>query len=247
MHLPKSEGGNFEITPAGTFVGRCYRFIDLGSHEQEFQGESKGMKRLVMIGFELPTELMTDGRPFSIHKRYTFSTHEKATMRKDLEAWRGAKFSDSDFGPGGFDVRNLLGVACTLTIVHSEKGNDTYSNLASIGKAMKGMPVPDPVNPPVFLSLDPEEFDAKVFDSLSDKLKDFIRPTPEYRRATTGNSYAKQRGAETAEIDPARDPRYETDVDLEGRTPPASAYDDDFPGDYPMDKGGNRTHPQMAG
>ena len=229
MHLPKSEGGNFELTPAGTFTGRCYRFIDLGSHDQEYQGESKGLKRLVMIGFELPTELMADGRPFSIHKRYTWSTHEKANMRKDLEAWRGAKFTEADFGPGGFDVRNLLGVPCTLTIVHSEKGNDTYANLAGIGKAMKGMQTPEAINAPVYFTLDPDGFDQTVFDGLSDKLKEFIRGTPEFKRLTGGNSYAKESGAE--ERDPARDEKLEKGG-YDERSPPPREFadmDDEIP------------------
>lgn len=247
MYLPKSEGGNFELTPAGTFVSRCYRFIDLGSHEQNFQGESKGMRRLVMIGFELPTELMADGRPFSIHKRYTFSTHEKATFRKDLESWRGRKFEDSDFGPGGFDVRNLIGVPCTLTIVHSEKGNDTYANIASIGKAMKGIETPAQVNPSVYFTLERDGFDAAVMDSLSDKLKEFIRDTPEYRNLSKPNAYAAQRGVE--ERDPARDPRYEQPDAVDERNPPPRDYvdEDGFPGDWPVDLGGNKTHPAMAG
>lgn len=242
MYLPKSEGGNFEITPDGTFVGRCYRFIDLGSHDQTYQGESKGLKRLIMIGFELPTELMADGRPFSIHKRYTWSMHEKATLRKDLEAWRGVKFTDADFGPGGFDIRNLLGKTCTLSIVHSQNGENTYANVASIGKAMKGLEIPEAINPPVYFSLEPQNFEPEVFESLSDKLKEFIRATPEYNSAirTKTNRYAEQR----QERDPARDDRYEQRK-YDDRNPPPRD-DEDFPGDFPVDRGGNRTHPVGA-
>jgi hypothetical protein len=235
MFLPKNEGGNFELVPAGTFIGRCYRFIDLGSHEQKFQGESKGLKRLVMIGFELPTETMEDGRPFSIHKRYTWSMHEKSAMRRDLESWRGQKFVDADFGPGGFDVRNLLGKTCTLSIVHSE-GESTYANIASIGKAMKGIEVPAQINPSVYFSLEPQFFDPSVMDSLSDKLKETIRQTPEYvalqRRGT--KSYAEQK--QTHESDPARDPRYERQQYDDRNPPPPTDFsdlDDDFPGDRP--------------
>lgn len=196
--LPKSEGGNFEMTPAGTFVARCYRFIDLGSHEQTYQGQSTGLKRLVMIGFELPTELMTTGeyagKPFTIHKRWTWSTHEKANMRKDLESWRGKKFNDSDFGPGGFDVRNLLGVPCTLSISHSEKDGSHYANITSIGPPMKGIPLPDPVNPKLFLSLESELFDRELYEGLSDKLKATIADSPEYQAifAPKKNGYAEQ-------------------------------------------------------
>lgn len=211
MYLPKNEGGNFELTPAGTFIGRCYRFIDLGSHDQTYQGESKGLKRLVMIGFELPTETMEDGRPFSIHKRYTWSTHEKANMRKDLKSWRGAKFNDSDFGPGGFDVRNLLGVPATLSIVHSENEGKNYANIASIGKAMKGVTLPDPINTPVFLSLEADLFDQEAFDGLSDKLKEFISGTPEWRRLhEKRDNYRDVKGAPAT--DPARDIEYENSL-----------------------------------
>lgn len=203
MELPKNEGGNFEQTPAGTFMARCYRFIDLGSHEQTYQGESKGLKRLVMIGFELPTELMSEGewagKPFTIHKRYTWSTHEKANMRKDLESWRGAKFNDSDFGPGGFDVRNLLGVPATLTIVHSENDGKNYSNIASIGKAMKGISLPDAINAPIYFSLDPTRYDREVFEAFSDKLKTFIAESPEHKAIinpkSSGNGYADHKGS----------------------------------------------------
>lgn len=230
MYLPKSEGGNFELTPDGTFVARCYRFIDLGSHDQTFQGDSKGLKRLIMIGFELPTELMQDGRPFSIHKRYTWSMHEKANLRKDLEAWRGLKFVEADFGPGGFDVRNLLGKTCTISIIHSTTSENTYANIASIGKAMKGVEIPEAINAPVYFSLEPQSFDAAVFETLSDKLKEFIRGTPEYTSATRPrtNGYAKQR--DVSERDPARDERFESS-DFPNEAPPMSAYESDFPGD----------------
>jgi hypothetical protein len=253
MYLPKSEGGNFELVPAGTFIARCYRFIDLGSHEQNFQGESKGLKRLVMIGFELPTETMEDGRPFSIHKRYTWSMHEKSGLRKDLESWRGMKFSDADFGPGGFNVRNLLGKTCTINIVHSEKNNDTFANIASIGKAMKGVAVPEAINPPVYFTLEPDEYEPHVLDSLSDKLKEFIRDTPEYRNLKSGgsrpqqNSYAASRG--TPSDDPARDRRFESGKQ-DGNPPPRDSYpdmDNDFPGDWGTDRGGNKLHPVGAG
>lgn len=197
MELPKNEGGSFEPTPAGTFIARCYRFLDLGSHEQVYQGESKGLKRLVLIGFELPTELMTEGeyagKPFTINKRYVWSTHEKANLRKDLESWRGRKFNDADFGPGGFDVRSLLGVPATLTVVHTEKDGKTYTNIASIGTAMKGVQIPAAINAPVYFSLERDRFDGGIFDGLSDKLKETIRDTPEYRRLTGGNSYDKAR------------------------------------------------------
>lgn len=209
MRLQKSEGGNFEQTPAGTFTAICYRFIDLGSHEQSFQGETK-IKHFVMIGFELPNELMSDGRPFTIHKRYTWSMHEKATLRKDLESWRGRRFTDADFGDDGFDTRNLLGVPATITITHSENEGRAYSNISSIGGIMKGLEKPTPINMPVYLALVKGEFDQSIFDSLSDNLKETISKTPEYAALNVGhkitNAYAAQKGKEFSDYDEVTPP-----------------------------------------
>lgn len=186
MQIPKpSEGGSFELTPAGTFVAICYRFIDKGTQVSEFNGERK-MRREVLLTWELTGEdKMEDGRPFSISKGYTWSMHEKASLRKDLEAWRGRAFADEDFdGPNAFNTRKLLGAPCMLSITHTTKGDKTYANVASIGKLVKGMPVPPQVNPNVYLALTPDGFDPVAFGALSDKLKAAIAASPEYAEIT---------------------------------------------------------------
>lgn len=181
MELP-DKGDAFEQCPAGTFSARCTRFVDMGSHKQTFQGEDKGLKRLVLLTFELPTEHMGDGRPFSTSKRYTWSVHEKANLRKDLESWRGKKFVDADFGNGGFDIKNVLGKGCTLTITHDEREGTVYSNITAIGALMKGVELPDQVNQSVYVALDKSLFNQMDFDQLSDNLKAKIQTTPEWAR-----------------------------------------------------------------
>lgn len=186
MYLPKpSDSGTFELPPAGTFTAIMYRFIDRGTQRSEFNGEAR-TRHEVMLTWELCGELMTDGRPFSISKTYTWSMHEKAGLRKDLEAWRGKSFSDADFeGPNAFNTKKLLGAPATLTISHHTKPNgDAYAKLAGIGKAMKGIQIPDCVNPKVYLALTKEDFDPTVFAGLSDKLKGIIAASPEYAELT---------------------------------------------------------------
>ena len=90
MFLPQpTEGGNFEPAPAGTHVAICYRVIDLGTQESVYNGEKKSARK-VLISWELPNEEKADGKPFVISATYTWSMHEKSTLRKTLEAWRGA-------------------------------------------------------------------------------------------------------------------------------------------------------------
>src|ERR1700761_8167252 len=119
MFVPAPNESNFAPVPAGTHLGICYRVIDLGTQETNFSGEVKHQHK-VMLSWEIPEEKMDDGRPFAISQSYTWSMHEKAKLRKDLEAWRGAAFAAKDFGEGGFDIRNLLDKPCTLSIVHKQ-------------------------------------------------------------------------------------------------------------------------------
>lgn len=182
--LPKpTEGGDFIPPPAGTHPAVCYRFIDLGTQKGSYQGQPK-VARKIILSWEItdPDVRMEDGHPFSISQRFTWSMHEKATLRKTLEAWRGQPFVDDDFGPGGFNIRKLLGVGCLLSILHEPKeGGGVYANIGAVMKLPKGMSAGELHNPTVFFSLDPDEFDRDTFNGLSDKLQETIRQSPEYQ------------------------------------------------------------------
>lgn len=187
MQLPKPSGNDFAPTPAGTFLGICYRFIDRGTQQSEYMGEKK-TRHEVMLSWELAGEFMEDGRPFTASKTYTWSMSEKATLRKDLEAWRGRNFTDDDFdGPNAFNTKKLLGVPCTLTIVHEEKNGNTFAKVASIGKVMKGMEVPPLSNPTVYLGLTPETWSPETYATLSDKMREVIARSPEYQKLLQKN------------------------------------------------------------
>ena len=120
MKMPEPEvKADFEMCPAGAHLAVCYQVIDLGTQLTNYQGKEK-QQRKVFIGWELPNELMEDGRPFVVGKRYTFSSYERATLRMHLESWRGSKFSDDEIS--GFNIRNLLGVrgACLASSTTSQ-------------------------------------------------------------------------------------------------------------------------------
>lgn len=180
MYLPQNDGGDFQPPPSGTHLAICYRVIDLGTQTVEWQGDKKHQRK-VLISWELPSEPMEDGRPFTISRRYTFSSSEKATLRQHLEGWRGKRFLESDFGPGGFDIQNILGKACLLSIVHNSKDGKTYANIQSVSAVPKGMEIPKPSNPPLYFTLERTRFDRKVMEGLSQKLQADISNSPEYK------------------------------------------------------------------
>ena len=110
----------------------------------------------------------------------------KSTLRHHLEAWRGVAFTNKDFdGPNGFDTRNLLGKPCTLTITQDVRDDKTYSKVAGVGKAMKGVQPPPLHNPERYLALTPDRFDAAVLSDLGEYYKTLIQTSPEYRELVT--------------------------------------------------------------
>jgi|SRR5579859_2509293 len=179
--MPK-EGGDFELVPAGSFIATCYRVIDLGTQQYEYQGVTKRSKKL-MISWELTEEKMKDGRPFSIHKNYNLSSSKKATLRIDLEAWRGVPFTEADFG--SFDVSKLLGKSCFIGVVHTKSGDNQYANISSILRLPKGMDALPLVNDKVQFDLD--DFDQMIYDSLSESLRAKIAKSPEYQELKGGH------------------------------------------------------------
>ncbi len=182
MILPKpTEGGSYEPAPAGTFIATCYRFIDRGTQMKDFNGERK-MRHEVMLTWEIADEQMTDGRPFSASKVYTWSMHEKSSLRAHLEAWRGKAFADEDFeGPNAFNTKKLVGAPCTLTITQKTKDGKTYSEITSVGKMMKGANAPPLTNTKCYLALDEEGWSAEVYGGMSEKMKEIISSSPEYK------------------------------------------------------------------
>lgn len=176
------EGKQFDPVPAGNHVARCYQMVEIGTEEAEFQGEKKNVHR-VRITWELPNEKKVFNpekgeQPYSVSKDYTLSMHEKATLRHDLQSWRGRAFTDEE--AVAFDITKLLGKPCLLNIIHrtAQNGN-TYANIAGVTAVPKGTIVPDQINPTFLLSY--EDWDDAKFASLPDWLKQRIEKTPEFQ------------------------------------------------------------------
>jgi hypothetical protein len=173
LTVKSSGGGDFETTPEGTYVGRCIKIIDLGTQTSTGQFGTNS-RRKVMVQWELLDDeiKMKDGKPFAAAQFYTASLHEKAQLRKDLEAWRGKKFTETELE--GFDLKNVLGAYCMLQIVHSADGQ--YANVNAI-MSFKGQK-PEGVNDLVFFDIDKP--DEEVLAAMSDKMQAKIKSSPEY-------------------------------------------------------------------
>lgn len=176
MYLKDSGGGDFEQPPVGTHIARCVKVIDIGTQKGEFQGKAT-FKRQVIIGWELPDELMTEGnyagQPFVVSRFYTASLSEKANLRKDLANWRGRDFTEQELA--GFHAKKILSTGCMLSLTLNDKGKVRVTGVMALPKGTK---MPPQVNPNVYFSLD--EYDQEAFDSLSEGYQKFIKASPEY-------------------------------------------------------------------
>jgi hypothetical protein len=106
--------------------------------------------------WELPDEQIESNgeyKPMIISKFYTRSLGDKANLRKDLESWRGAKFTEEEMLC--FDLINILGKNCFLSVVHDSTTNgNTYANVATVMAPPKGVQSVESFNEHVYFDLD---------------------------------------------------------------------------------------------
>ncbi len=130
-----NDGQSFTPAPAGVHQAVCVDIVDLGIVEVTWQGKTKQQHK-INVAWQID-EPRDDGKPYLVFKRYTLSLSEKANLRKDLESWRGKKFTRDE--EMGFDVESVLGANCLLNIQHNTNGDKTYANVVSIMPLVKGM------------------------------------------------------------------------------------------------------------
>lgn len=161
----QQSGGNFEPAPAGNQVGIFYGIQHFGPQEFTYKGESK-MRDEVRLMFELSNAKRKFGddeeeRPYTINKTGTYSMHEKAWMRKAVEACVGP-MTDSE--AEAFEVEKALGKPCLINVEHyTDRNGNQRAGIGSVTPLPEGMPVPDQVNKSVkfdVLHYTQEEFDA---------------------------------------------------------------------------------------
>jgi len=135
--IVKEPEQQFIPAPAGVHVAVCVDEIDLGIVARQFGGNESRKTQMVRLVWQIAEE-MKDGKPYLVKKDYTASLHEKASLRKDLEGWRGRAFTSDELA--GFDLENVVGAACMLNIIHRQgnKGG-TFANIQAIMPLAKAM------------------------------------------------------------------------------------------------------------
>lgn len=182
LTVKETGGGSGSPIEAGAHIARCVGVIDLGVQHNDFNGRDHERVRII---FELPEErTQVDGedKPRWLSKPYTASLHEKASLRKDLEAWRGKPFTQEELA--GFDLKSVIGVPCILTVVNGEgKNGGVFAKIAAISKIMKGMAVPPLENEPICFDMDGDDAED-VLKKLPTWMRDEIEKSVTWKART---------------------------------------------------------------
>ena len=184
----EGSGGDFPKLEPGIYHGTCFSIVDLGTTDQEYKGVVSKKTR-VHLGFEIteavdPSNnivMMEDGRPFGAFKTYTASLFEAATLRKDLESWRGKSFTEEELA--GFDISNLIGCTAKIEVGLTKKsdfGDGGNPKILALREPKEGVQKVETHNDTLIFDLDVycDEFRGKssdetkamcdVFESLND-------------------------------------------------------------------------------
>ena len=120
MNLKFDQGETeYEVVPKGEHKAICYRVVDAGTAEEEYQGE-KSNKHKIFLFWELPELKMQDGRPMSIFAQYTASLNEKSNLYKASMSWMNRGFTAEE--KQGFDPSMFIGKGCKLAVDHTVNG-----------------------------------------------------------------------------------------------------------------------------
>ena len=176
-----------QLPEAGATTGVLFSLVDLGTQKVTWDGEEKWTPKL-RLAFELPDqvvegEVTENGKttkvtkPMVVSIELTRSLGERATLRKLLEQWRGQAFTSKELA--SFSLKNLLGKACLLTLVHkTSQAGRQYCAIQGMAKLPKGMKAPTTTqNGQVFYEI--EQGTGGQFNELPEWLQEKIRASKE--------------------------------------------------------------------
>ena len=173
-----ANGGNdtpsYPTVSVGVHKARCVRVIDLGTQQNDYQGQIS-WKRQVMLIWEVPSETDNKGEPLTISKFYTLSLNEKANLANDLVSWRGRPFTETE--KKAFDISKVAGKPCSINVILNQNGKPKVSTVMPIGKNDE---IAQQFHPNMVFSItDFQEKKMEVFNQLPEGIRNIILKSKE--------------------------------------------------------------------
>ncbi len=158
------EGGDYEVPPSGSHPAYCIGLIDLGTHDQTFNNETKPVHKILIV-WELTAEHQQNGETFIVHRDFNWSLNTgKAKLRQFLEAWQGRTFNEGE----KIDLASFVKQPCVLSLSEGLSAKQKkFVEIASCSKPMRGLTVPPMTVPPILFSI-AEHRDPRVDPPIPD-------------------------------------------------------------------------------
>lgn len=133
----KSEG-SFTPHSEGQFAAVCVDVVDLGQRVEQWPGSPDRIVDKCAIVFGTDSE----GETKDIASEFSLSMHEKAKLRKFLEAWRGKSYTDEQ-AKQGVPLDKLVRKGALISVEHKTSGKGRkYAVIATIAPLPKQMDAP---------------------------------------------------------------------------------------------------------
>lgn len=184
MKARQQNTGDFKPVEVGVHRAVAYLLVDLGL---QGGGQYEPAYKLA-LGFQLPDQLNDKGEPMTIVQTYTSSMNKKANLRKLIESWFGKSFP-SEEAANEFDLKNLLGRAAFVNVVHAERGGKIYANISTVTGLPASVEKPALKGEPIYFDsdMDPSERSrayGRLPEWLRKKLDDQLQPKAAAAAAT---------------------------------------------------------------
>lgn len=139
--LKNDSGPSIPPHSEGQFPSVCVDFLDLGNRVKQFPGSPPKLTYCIAVSFQ-SGEKDAQGRMLTVNAEFTASMHEKASLRKFLEDWRGKTYTKEEVAQG-IPADKLVGRPCLLTVEHKVSGGGrTYAKIRGIAPLPKQIPAP---------------------------------------------------------------------------------------------------------
>jgi len=185
LTLSQNESGKeFEKLPAGSYIGRCFGVVDIGTQTTNFNGEIKDKAQVILLFEVLDDEVRReDGEVFIISKTFSASLDPKATLRKTLDGWRGRPFTEAELKK--FELGSVLGAYAQLGVIHSpsKDGTKTYVDLNSIAPLHKSIQKPQAVSSNLLFDLSSQDY-LDYYAKLPKWIQKKVEESKEWKGAT---------------------------------------------------------------
>ena len=185
LTVKRKKANRIPPVPGGSYISACIGIIDVGEQYDKFPGEKQGKyASKVIFLFELVGETVeVDGeqKPRWLSLEMTQSLHERAALYKTLTAWLGRPLTEDELSIEGcgFDLAQMLGKNCMLSVSLNEKDGEQYNKITGVMGVPKGLQISKPESEPLLFDID--DRDEAVFAKLPEWIQKKIEKSTQYQ------------------------------------------------------------------